>query len=184
MLYYEWNTIIFKESISTVSEIKIIDAALLQRLRRDAAASPRLRTHFCLHENNDAPFHRLAVASQPGTRVRPHRHTTGEKWELLTILDGGCDVLVFDDAGRLERRIALRAGQTTAVEMSFDTWHGFVVHPDGCVFLEVKPGPYARPVPEDWAPWAPDENAPEAVAFEAWCRTAAPGETFQHGDGL
>ena len=41
---------------------------------------------------------------QPGTYVRPHRHSTPPRWELFVVLRGALALLVFDDSGRVEER--------------------------------------------------------------------------------
>ncbi len=48
---------------------------------------------------------RLAIAMEPGTYVRPHRHP--HTFELLTSLTGRFLVLNFDDLGNLTQRVVL-----------------------------------------------------------------------------
>ena len=66
--------------------MKAVDNAKIAELLKEAAASPRRRTHFNLHESTDDPTNRLLVVCQPDTVIAPHRHMT--KWELFTILEG------------------------------------------------------------------------------------------------
>ena len=51
-----------------------LDAALLDELCARARSVPRLRAHHNLHDSPEAPAHRLLVAMEPGSYVRPHRH--------------------------------------------------------------------------------------------------------------
>ena len=53
---------------------------------QQAQQSPRQRANCNLHPQLDDPIQRLAIAMEPGTYVRPHRHP--HTWELLYPLRG------------------------------------------------------------------------------------------------
>lgn len=155
--------------------LKFIDAALLGRLHAEAVQSPRLRTHHNLHATLDAPIHRMCMAMEPGTYVRPHRHP--DKWELLLIVTGDMRVLTFDDAGTVLTRTRLSAGgETYGLETPADTWHGVVTLAPRTVVLECKAGPYVAVAEKDFAGWAPPEGDVRATEFERWYRAAQPGD--------
>lgn len=161
--------------------LKIVDAALMDMLTAQAMESPRKRAHHNFHASLEDGIHRLCVAAEPGAYVRPHRHLAGSKWELFIILRGSVAVIIFDEHGRIEQRLTLKAGgETCAVEMSADTWHGFIALGPGTIFLETKPGPYLRPGVNDSAAWAPEEGAPGAAALETWLHSAAVGEAWRN----
>lgn len=154
-----------------------IDDTLLDQLSTAAAASPRLRSHHNIHSSLEDPFQRLAVASEPGTYIRPHRHSTPGKWELMTILRGSAVVLLFADDGCLLDRAELSdSGPARSVEIPADAWHGFATTSPRTAILEIKKGPYARPPPEDFAAWAPDEGDAASAEFERWFIKAKPGD--------
>ncbi|MFA6103539.1 MAG: WbuC family cupin fold metalloprotein [Victivallaceae bacterium] len=156
--------------------LKIVDTALMDSLTASAVESPRKRSHHNFHASLEESIHRLCIAAEPGTYVRPHRHLDCNKWELFIMLRGSVAVIIYDESGRIEKRITLKAGSgTCAVEMSADTWHSFISLEPGTVFIETKPGPYSRPPGNDFAAWAPEEGTPEAVALEAWLHSAANG---------
>ncbi|HIC0138358.1 TPA: WbuC family cupin fold metalloprotein, partial [Enterobacter hormaechei] len=46
----------------------------LRKQSAQAANSPRLRAHHNFHPELSDPVQRLAIAMEPGTYVRPHRH--------------------------------------------------------------------------------------------------------------
>ena len=52
----------------------LLDNQLLDKLTEEAKQSPRLRTHYNLHESLDAKAQRLFVALEPGTPLPIHRH--------------------------------------------------------------------------------------------------------------
>ncbi len=58
--------------------MKRIDIAALRTLSAEADALPRRRKNLNLHETLDDPIQRLCNAFEPGTYLRPHRHTAGD----------------------------------------------------------------------------------------------------------
>lgn len=160
--------------------MKIIDNAFMDELSAAAAAAPRLRTHFNLHETLEDPIHRVIMAAVPGTYVRPHRHLASGKFEDFMILRGRALVLSFNDAGVIRRRVELKAGSGSAmVSMTPEEWHTFLPLDEKVVVCEVKPGPYSKPAPSDFADWAPEEGAPAVEQLIKWFRIAAEGEAWE-----
>lgn len=100
--------------------MKQITLSDMQQQSEAAASAPRLRAHRNFHPELSDPIQRLAIAMEPGTYIRPHRHR--HTFELLLPLKGRFVVLNFDDHGVVTRRVVL--GETcTALEMEAGTWH-------------------------------------------------------------
>jgi cupin fold WbuC family metalloprotein len=157
--------------------MKLISAGRLKELQRLAAESPRLRANDNLHVRLDDPVQRFLNALQPGTYVRPHRHSTPPKWEMLIILEGSVDVLLFDENGILTARTCLRPdGPVRGVEVPACAWHTVVALTSGTVLFELKPGPYSPVLQEDFAPWSPAENLPFAAQFGKRLAALSPGQ--------
>lgn len=138
--------------------MKIVDDALLAELLNKAAAAPRRRTNFNLHDSTDEPTNRLLNAMQPDTVIAPHRHP--DKWELFALLSGRIAVYLYDDDGTLIETVTL-GDDVRVVEIAPNVWHNFVAL-EPSVALEVKPGPYAPLAPADAAPFPgiqPEESA-------------------------
>lgn len=150
----------------------VLDNALLDSVCAAAAASPRRRKNHNLHASDDAPVHRLLNAVQSDSYIAPHRHLDPAKDETFIVLRGLMGLLIFDDAGNIIEKIKVGADGTAdkaangafGADIPAGTWHtSFALVPDTVIF-EIKAGPY-RPLSEaERAPWAPMENAPEAVA--------------------
>ncbi|TAM47008.1 MAG: cupin fold metalloprotein, WbuC family [Gammaproteobacteria bacterium] len=155
--------------------MKRIDLAALRALAAEAAASPRRRKNLNLHETLDDPIQRLCNAFEPGTYLRPHRHTAGGVWELFALLTGRAAMLTFDDAGRVTGRTELGAEANYVVEIAPATWHSLVSLAPGTVLFEVKRGPYRPTGEHDFASWAPKEGDARAGAFVTWMESAMPG---------
>jgi len=155
--------------------MKLIDQELVSRLHAQASAAPRLRTHHNFHASHAEEFHRMCMAMEPGTYIRPHRHP--DKWELLLIVSGAMAVLNFDESGKLLTRTELAAGGPTyGLENAAGAWHAVVTLAPATVVLEVKRGPYVPISEQDFAAWAPPESHARAAEFERWYRTAQPGD--------
>jgi cupin fold WbuC family metalloprotein len=158
--------------------MKQIDSALLDRLVAQAKAAPRKRAHFNLHPELNDPVQRLCIAMEPGTYVRPHRHSDPETWEVLVILRGSLALNIFDERGKVLERTVLKAGgPAIALEFPLNTWHAPASLEPGTVVLEIKQGPY-KPIAEaNHALWAPSEGMPQAPEFLEWYRNARVGDT-------
>ncbi len=157
--------------------MKLIDNALLDSLIVKAKESPRKRAHFNLHPELSDQVQRLCIAMEPGTYVRPHRHSDPETWEVLLILRGSLALNIFDEKGKVLERTVLNArGPVTALEFPRNTWHAPVSLESGTVVFEIKQGPY-KPIEEkNLASWAPNEGEPEAAKFLEWYRNAKVGD--------
>ena len=155
----------------------IIDREFMDKLTEQAAASERKRAHFNLHESLDEGIHRLFMGVEPETFIRPHRHLSSDKWELFTILRGKIVALIFDDNGTVLKRIEMIAGgDVCAIEIPANSWHTFVSMESGSIVMEVKKGPYMRPVEGDWMQCAPAEGEAGACELQKWYRTAQVGD--------
>jgi cupin fold WbuC family metalloprotein len=155
--------------------LKLITPAMLDALSQQAQDSPRRRANLNLHARLDDPIQRLAVAMEPDTYVRPHRHP--HTWELLYPLAGRFVVLHFDEAGTLGARTVLGV-DSRVIETPVSGWHAVLSLDPGAVIFEVKHGPYQPIAEADYAPWSPAAETPEAAALIAWYATAQPGQRW------
>jgi cupin fold WbuC family metalloprotein len=157
--------------------VKRVDRDTLNRLSTEAAALPRRRKNLNLHADLADPVQRLCNAFEPGTYVRPHRHTAGGVWELFVVLTGAALVLTFDDDGKVTDRAELRAGgPLLCVEIPEAAWHTVVSLAPGTALFEVKRGPYSPAPPQDFAAWAPAEGDARCAEYESWFRGARIGD--------
>ena len=156
-------------------QVKQIDTPRLDELVKAAQASPRRRANLNVHEALSDPIQRLAIAMQPDTLVRPHRHR--RTCELLWPLRGRFVVLHFDDHGAVTQRAVL-GDQLAVLETAAGQWHAVFSLDDGGVIFEVKHGPYVPIVDADFAPWAAGDGEAEAAALMAWYGSAQAGERF------
>ncbi len=157
--------------------MKQIDRDRIERLALLAAASPRRRANDNLHPRLDDPIQRFLNGIEPGSYARPHRHDGPDRWEFFLALSGKAVLLLFDEAGRVLRRVELSdRGPTRGVEVDPGEWHTLAALERATVLLELKPGPYLPLSDKDFAAWAPAEGDPTSAVFERWFRQAPVGE--------
>ena len=119
-----------------------------------AASAPRLRAHRNFHPELSDPVQRLAIAMEPGTYIRPHRHP--HTFELLLPLSGRFVILNFDEQGVVTRRVVLG---------------------EECVALEMDAG-YQPVTEQDSAPWAPAEGEAGTQELMVWYSQAQVGDKY------
>jgi cupin fold WbuC family metalloprotein len=150
--------------------MKIFDAQYLDGLTVLAKVSPRLRQHRNVHQSYQEASQRLFNAIEPGSYIRPHRHASDPREELLVAVRGVMAMITFDDQGAVTNVLRFGTegyGNEIAVgaEVSSSTWHTVIALEPGCVLLEVKAGPFDPNQPKDLAPWAPEENLASAREY-------------------
>lgn len=148
----------------------------LSALSVQAAAAPRLRAHHNFHAQLDAEVQRLAIAMEPGTYVRPHRHA--RTWEVLCPLSGAFDLVIFDEEGIVQSRHRLGEEGCAVIEMPAGTWHAVLSLAAGSVIFEVKQGPYLPLTEVDLAPWSPAEGDAAVPSMLQFLAEAQPGARF------
>lgn len=150
----------------------------LSALCDEARQSPRQRMNYNMHTELADPIQRLAIAMEPETYIRPHRHL--QTWELLTALRGRFVVLTFDDAGGVIDRAVLGEG-VSVTEIPIAGWHAVLSLDTGAVIFEVKHGPYVPFKEEDFAPWSPAADDDNRKALMNWYRDAEIGQSWSGG---
>ena len=150
--------------------MKLFSLDYLSDLTLQAKISGRLRQHRNVHQSFQDPCQRLFNAIEPGSYIRPHRHSSDPRDELLVAIRGLMVLITFDDRGTVTNVLRLgteKYGPATfpAVEVPSDVWHTVIALESGCVLLETKAGPFDPNQPKDLAPWAPDENGPNAKQY-------------------
>jgi hypothetical protein len=97
---------------------------------------------------------------------------------MVLTLRGQIDALVFDDLGRITRRVSLAPGGEGIIQNQGGVWHSFVFVEKDSVAFELKPGPYDASLDKEFASWSPREDEPEAAAFVRWMAAAPVGERW------
>lgn len=108
---------------------------------------------------------------EPGTYVRPHRHTNPDKREAFLVLRGKILVVTFTDEGRIRDRCLLDPAKGNfGVEVAPEEWHMLISLEEGSVIYEIKDGPYNAIDDKNFASWAPAEGDSDCAEFVAEIR--------------
>jgi cupin fold WbuC family metalloprotein len=162
--------------MTRILEPQLVGNDEVARLLDTAAASTRKRAHLLLHADHQDQVQRLLIGLEPPSYVRPHVHS--EQWEMIVLLRGRFDFLIFDPQAELVQRLAMSAAAPVA-QIPPGTWHGGVALAPQTMVLEVKPGPYR---PNEFAAWAPEEGEPASSAFVHWAAGASVGSKWRPQD--
>jgi len=164
--------IIFGDSMSALTNSTLDELVAL------AQHSPRQRSHHNVHPTLDAKVQRLAIAMEPDTYVRPHRHP--QTWELYIPLRGAFQLVIFDDNGSVRACHRLGHAAVPVFELPANTWHAVLALESGSVIFEVKEGPYIKPDTADVAAWSPAEGDDDG-SFMTFLRSAVVGARYTSG---
>src|SRR6202007_3105681 len=115
--------------------MKTVTADMISELLARAAEAPRKRTNLNLHADPSDPTNRFLNAGIAGTYVRPHRHRS-DRWELVSVLRGRLDLVLFAPGGEITRRQMLDADGAALVEIPGGAWHTLVFRAPGAAVLE------------------------------------------------
>ncbi|MFW5886437.1 MAG: WbuC family cupin fold metalloprotein [Bacteroidota bacterium] len=141
-----------------------VDERLIDKLILQAKGSERKRTVYCFHHHPGDTLQRMLNAMEPGTYVVPHKHQEPDKREVFFLVRGKALIVIFDKAGNISNKYLMDT-PSAIVEISPRSWHTIIPLVSGTVLYEVKDGPYDPASDKFFAPWAPDENDPEAKEY-------------------
>ncbi len=150
--------------------MQVFTPQILDELVSKAKDNPRLRQHKNIHASYQEPCQRLFNAIEPGSYIRPHKHLTDPRNEMLLAVRGLMALVTFNDYGTVTKVVRFGSEKygpecVAGQELTSNTWHTVVALVPGCVLLEVKAGPFDPNQPKDFAPWAPAEGSKEASSY-------------------
>lgn len=118
-----------------------------------------------MHLREEDSVQEMVVGLCHDSYIRPHRHIG--KSESYHIIEGELSVILFDESGRVTKRIQMSADSTDKnliYRLSNEIWHTVIPSTEYVVFHEVTNGPF---IPSDtqYAEWAPHESETDAIVF-------------------
>ena len=144
--------------------ISAIGQRELDTLRAAVKASAKRRARINTHPDGDDALHEMIIAIDPASYIRPHKHPG--KSEAFHIIEGEVDIVVFTEAGEIDRIIPLGppgSGRAFYYRMSSAFFHTLVIRSDILIVHEITNGPF-RPAATIFADFAPDDREPEKAA--------------------
>lgn len=144
-------------------EIIEIDVLQIEELKKAAVLDPLGRARICLHLDPDNPIHEMVIAFTTNSYSRPHRNVRNSK--SYFIIEGNMLVLIFDNEGRITRKIELATASNKKpffCRLNANCWHTVIAKSDTLVFLETNGGPFIKD-DEEYASWAPAIDDHEGI---------------------
>ena len=146
--------------------MKKIGSEVIKELIDKSRLSPRLRSHFNIHEDLNEEIQRLLICLQPGTFVRPHYHPELDKKEMIILIQGKCACVNFDENGIITESFILSHEEcNTVCEFPPLKYHSLICLEPDTVVIEVKKGPYTPLDTKCFAQWAPEESSAEKEEY-------------------
>jgi cupin fold WbuC family metalloprotein len=148
--------------------IATIGAEDIEVLRQAVRKTPKRRVRINAHPGSDDELHEMIIAIEPGSYIRPHKHPG--KSEAFHIIEGQVDIVVFSEAGEVERIVSLAAKggrHPFYYRMSTPHFHTLIIRSDLLVVHEITNGPFL-PTGTIYAAFAPEEgDTASAAIFQA-----------------
>jgi cupin fold WbuC family metalloprotein len=120
------------------------------------------------HAELSHPAQRLLNAVEPGSYIRPHRHSHADRDETFVVVRGSLGLVIFDESGRVTQSVVLRPdGDVVGGHVPSGTFHTLVSLESGSIFFESKAGPYEALDDKDFGPWSPPEGHPDVPSYLA-----------------
>lgn len=155
--------------------MKLITSDTINTLLAGAGANARRRINHNVHESFSDPVQKMFVAAKRDSYFRPHRHPS--KSEFAIVIQGGFDILVFDDnAFVIERHAVGPESGVLGFEIPAGAWHTWLPTVDDAIFFEVKQGPYDARTAAEFATWSPAEGDENASGFMEHLRRLTVGD--------
>ncbi len=156
--------------------LSIVDPTVITNLKSEARNSSRLRAALPIHKEYSDPVQRVLMAANPETYVGPHLHPN-KAWEMVIVLEGALDLLLFSTDGVVENRISLNVDGNRIFEYPANQFHAAVILQPDTVVFEVKEGPYIVETAKELPDWAPEEQSDHAGEFNRKMKTLQPGQS-------
>src|SRR6478672_1274184 len=96
--------------------MKIVTTQMISELPARAAIAPRKRMNLNLHTDLSDPINRFLNAGLAGPMF-PHIDIGSGRWELINVIQGRIDVVIFTSDGEVKTRFALAANGPSLIEI-------------------------------------------------------------------
>jgi cupin fold WbuC family metalloprotein len=163
-------TLIQKSSEVFLAEgpISAVGSREIDMLKAAVKASPKRRARINAHPDGDDSLHEMIIAIDASSYIRPHMHSG--KSEAFHIVEGEVDIVVFNDAGEIDRVVQLGppgGRRPFYYRMSKPFFHTLIIRSELLVVHEITNGPF-RPQGTIFADFAPEDcDTQKAEAYQA-----------------
>lgn len=151
-------TMVNEDVFVTTESIVKVERCQIELLKARAASTTRKRIRLCAHRDVNDALQEMLIVLTHQTYVRPHKHLA--KAESFHVIEGTCDVVIFDDAGTAIEVIQMgpyASGRTFYYRLSEPRYHTLLISSDFVAFHESGSGPF-RSTDTVCPAWAPEEQ--------------------------
>jgi len=148
-----------KEVIENTEDILEIGQEMIDRLVKLAEESPMKRSRIIMHHSREELVQDSVLVILKNSYIRPHRHPK-TKAESFHIIHGELDVYIFDDSGKVLRKIEMgdqNSNKAFIFRSTSGIWHGIIPKTNYVVVHEVYTGPFNKELDVEYSTWSPDE---------------------------
>jgi len=161
---------------ATPQEVVVKTNAEFARMKAEASVNVRKRTLQTLHSTHAAELHTMINVFTKGSYTAPHLHwiekENGDvirKGESFMALEGQGKIILFSEAGEIERVITMDATEQTMVWIPAGAWHTVVCMSSYFIVFENKTGPWKEGEDKLFHPLYPNEgDAAGAEKVKEW----------------
>jgi len=149
-----------KEVIVNTKDILEIGSETMAELLRLAEESPMKRSRILMHGNPKEFVQDMVLVVLGNSYVRPHRHPK-TKAESYHIIQGELDVYIFDDLGKVLKKIEMGDQDSNKIficRFTSGVWHMPVPKTSQVVYHEIYTGPFNKESDVEYSKWSPDEG--------------------------
>jgi cupin fold WbuC family metalloprotein len=125
-------------------ELLLISSKEIDFFKAKALQSKRKTLRLCVHKNPDEAVHEMLIVHSREYCVRPHRHIGKE--ESIYAIEGEFNLLIYDERGKVEKRIQMgdiKSGKIFYFKLTGSKFHSFEILSEIIVFKEVCQGPFS-----------------------------------------
>ena len=137
------------------SNISLIDSKWIKKIKKKSLMNKSGKFRTCIHSSEDSKVHEMLIVHCKNTYVRPHKHKYSG--ESIHILEGKCDLLLFNNNGTISHSFKLgdiSSGLPFFFNVKKSQFHTFVIKTKFLIFKETKSGPF-KLNNTVYAPWSP-----------------------------
>tara|TARA_B100000989_G_C19530396_1_gene469365 strand:- start:1226 stop:1759 length:534 start_codon:yes stop_codon:yes gene_type:complete len=130
----------------------------LNLLKKNISKNNATGSRICIHTSIKDKIQQMILFHPKGSYIRPHKSASNE--ESYMILNGEMDVILFDNIGKIKRKIELgdlKSKKIFFFRMKKSLFRTMIIKKD-TIFLEVKKGPFVKNKSTIYADWSPKKN--------------------------
>jgi cupin fold WbuC family metalloprotein len=125
--------------------ISFLESKKFKFLINKAKESKNNRARYCAHSNPRKKLHEMFIVMTKQCKIIPHKHRYKE--ESLHVIYGEADLLVYDNKGKIIKKINLgtfSSGKVFYYRINNENFHSLLIKSNYFIIHESTSGPFVR----------------------------------------